>query len=344
MLTEMIPVVVVLILGFIGLFYLLSQKLNQIKADQTDEEAMKILMEWLKEMRGSLDKNLGGVQQSLDKSSEVLNRNLEGTAQAVIDVQKSIQGVQKEVGVMSEIGRSMKALQDLLKAPKLRGNIGEQILGDILAQSLPREHFEMQYAFRSTKRVDAVVRTDEGLIPVDSKFPLENFQAMAAEDSEEKREAIRKIFTRDVKKHIDNIAANYILPNEGTLDFALMYIPSEAIYYEVVVNTPELVRYSQAKRVLPVSPNVFYSYIRAILIGLEGKKIEERAKQILAAIRGLQGDSNKFAEGLSKLTGHITRAKTRADEASVEYHLLQGKIGSLNRIAGEEPDQKKLIE
>jgi len=340
---EILILILVLIAGFIGLGYFLSGRLKNLLGEKKDDDSHKILMEWLKDMRGSLDRNLGNVQDSLDKSNQTLNNRLDGAARAVNDVSKELGKMQKEVGVMSEIGRSMKQLEDFLKAPKLRGNIGEQILGDLLSQMLPRENFSLQYSFKNGQRVDAVLKTDEGLIPVDAKFPLENFTAMAKADSDLLKERYKKDFERDVKKHINDISKSYINPDEKTLDFALMYIPSEAIYYEVVVNSEYLGRYAWEKRVLPVSPNVFYGYIRAILIGLEGKKVEKKAKAILASLRGLQQDGEKFEDTLGKLTRHVTNAKNQADSASTEYNRLQNKISGLNQVAGVK-EKEKLLE
>src|SRR3990167_1644159 len=137
---------------------------------------------------------------------------------------------------------------------------------------------------------------------------------------------------KNVKKHISDISKKYILPSEGTVDFALMYIPSEAIYYEVVVNNPELGKYSWSQRVLPVSPNVFYSYLKAILIGLEGKKVESRAKEILAAIRSIKEDSIKFSDSLRVMTKHISNAKNSADDVTKNFERLDNRIGGLDNI------------
>ncbi len=166
---------------------------------------------------------------------------------------------------------------------------------------------------------------------------------MMQAETEETRNAFRRDFTKDVKKHINDISKKYILPSEGTVDFALMYIPSEAIYYEVVVNNPELGKYSWEKRVLPVSPNVFYSYLKAILIGLEGKKIESRAREILVAIRSIKTDSEKFSDSLRVLTKHITHAKNSADDVNRDFERLANRVESLDSIKGSDK-QPSLLE
>lgn len=242
-----------------------------------DDKSQEVLMKWLEEMRTSVDRNTELTQKRLDSTNKAINERLDNAA-------KVIGAVGKEVGQMSEIGRSMKDLQDFLRSPKLRGNIGEQVLKELLGQFLPKESFHLQYRFRTGEIVDAAIKTESGIIPIDSKFPMENFQNMAKAESEAAKKVYEKDFVKDVKKHIDDIAKKYILPEEGTIDYALMYIPSEPIYYEIMSNQPALSEYSHKKRVLPVSPSTFYAYMRAILMSFEGKKIEERARAILASI------------------------------------------------------------
>jgi len=220
----------------------------------------------------------------------------------------------------------MKELQDFLRSPKLRGNIGEQVLKELLGQFLPKESFYLQYKFRSGEIVDAAIKTESGVIPIDSKFPMENFQNMMKAEADAEKKAFEKEFARDVRRHIDDIAKKYILPEEGTIDYALMYVPSEPVYYEIMSNIPELSDYAHKKRVLPVSPSTFYAYMRAILMSFEGKKIEERARAILGALRGIKGESEKFGEALGVLTKHINNAKNTSDLVNSRYITLNSKI------------------
>ena len=305
-----------------------------MREDQSTKEKDEILTKWLDSMQETMDMRLKNVQEEMHTTTDVLNKRVNQSAQDMnvrLDKAASvISDVQKELGSMSEIGRGMKDLQDFLRSPKLRGNIGEQVLKELLEQMLPADNFVLQYTFKSGDRVDALIRVDEGFISVDSKFPMENFSAMMKSESEATRENFRKEFLNDVRKHVRDISTKYIVPSEGTVDFALMYIPSEAIYYEVVVNNPELGKYAWEKRVLPVSPNVFYSYLKAILIGLEGKKIESRAKEILIAIRSIKEDSTKFSESLRVLTKHITNAKNTVEDVNHDYEKLENRIGTLD--------------
>ena len=314
----------VVVVGFL-VFYRQLQELKEKKEDKSQE----ILMKWLEEMRNSVDKNTDTLEKRLESTNKAINERLDNAA-------KVIGMVGKEVGQMSEIGRSMKDLQDFLRSPKLRGNIGEQVLKELLGQFLPKESFHLQYRFRSGEVVDAAIKTESGIIPIDSKFPLENFKNMHKAETEAERKSFEKEFTRDVKKHIEDIAKKYILPEEGTIDYALMYIPSEPVYYEIMSNIPELSDYSHKRRVLPVSPSTFYAYMRAILMSFEGKKIEEKARAILASLRGIKGDSEKFGDTLRVLTKHINDTKNTSDLVNSRFLSLNSKIERAQALKGKE--------
>ncbi|MEX0617283.1 MAG: DNA recombination protein RmuC [Candidatus Woykebacteria bacterium] len=307
-------------------FFVFFRQLQELK-EKKDDKSQDILMKWLEEMRGSVDKNTETLEKRLEATNRAINERLDNAA-------KVIGMVGKEVGQMSEIGRSMKDLQDFLRSPKLRGNIGEQVLKELLGQFLPKESFHLQYRFRTGDIVDAAIKTESGVIPIDSKFPMENFKQMMKAESEAEKKVFEKEFARDVKKHIDDIAKKYILPEEGTIDYALMYVPSEPVYYEIMSNIPELSEYSHKKRVLPVSPSTFYAYMRAILMSFEGKKIEERARSILAALRGIKGDSEKFGDALRVLTKHINDTKNTSDLVNSRYIALNSKIETAGGLKG----------
>jgi DNA recombination protein RmuC len=319
----------IIVVGFIFFF----RQLQELK-EKKDDKSQEVLMKWLEEMRSSVDKNTDTLQKRLDSTNKAINERLDNAA-------KVIGSVGKEVGQMSEIGRSMKELQDFLRSPKLRGNIGEQVLKELLGQFLPKESFSLQYRFRTGEIVDAVIKTESGIIPIDSKFPMENFKNMAKAETEQEKKVYAKEFARDVKKHIDDIAKKYILPEEGTIDYALMYVPSEPVYYEIMSNIPELSDYSHKKRVLPVSPSTFYAYMRAILMSFEGKKIEERARAILAALRGIKGDSEKFSDALQVLTKHINNAKNTSDLVNSRFISLNSKIDTAQSL---QSTSKKALE
>jgi len=318
---EILIVAALVALGFAVLLYFFNKKFESLRPDEERE----VLLEWLKEMRGSLDKNTETVNKRLFESNKAIGERLDRAA-AVIG------GVQKELGQMSEIGRRMEELQDFLKSPKLRGNLGEQVLADLLSQTIPQDKFFLQYSFRDGQVVDAAITTASGIIPIDSKFPLENFRLLVHAEGEEKKERARKAFVRDVKKHISDIAKKYIRPEEGTTDFALMYIPSEPIAYEILVNHQELSDYAWDKRVGAVSPNQFNYFLRAVLLGFERQQVQERAKEILSSLRSLRDYSAKFGEDLRVMVKHITDAKNKAGEVELGFDRLAGKLDRVQQL------------
>ena len=243
---------------------------------------------------------------------------------------------------MNEIGRGMKELQEFLKSPKLRGNIGEQVLKELLSQMLPKQSFHLQYTFKSGERVDAAIKTSAGIIPIDSKFPMESFRRMTSAKDEAEKKLFEREFERDVKKHIDDIGKKYILTDEGTIDYALMYVPSEAVYYEIV-NNQNLFEYAGDKRVLPVSPTTFYAYMRAILMSFEGQKIEAQAREILSTLRAIQKDYTKVEDNLGILQKHLTNAYNMMSSVFTSFTQLGQKITSTQSL-GEAKKKIKLPE
>ena len=236
-----------------------------------------------------------------------------------------------ELGKVQEVGHNIKEFQEFLRSPKLRGNIGEMVLKELLGQMLPKKTFNLQYSFKSGETVDAAIQTEAGLVPIDSKFPMENFRKMMGAETDKEGDSARKVFVNDVRKHIRAIAGKYILPDEGTIDYALMYIPSEAVYYEIV-NDPDLFDYAGKNKVLPVSPTTFYAYMKAILASFEGQKVEERAKQILAALGAISKDYEKIADSLATLSRHLTNAHNQMNNVNASFNLLGQKLAGTRQL------------
>lgn len=307
-----------LLLAIVGGFIALDRRLRAIQQPREQDPAMMML-----------NQNVQGLQQVLNTSVQNMQQSVTSRLDKAAEAYTL---VSRELGKVQEMGRSMKDLQDFLKSPKLRGNIGEQVMKDLLEQYFPRANFDTQYQFQSGERVDAILKTDKGLIPIDAKFPLENFQRMARAETEDDRLLMQREFIKDVKKHITDIAKKYILPGENTVDFAVMYIPSEAVYYEIVRNDEDLNAFAQQKHVFPVSPNSFFYFIKVIMIGLEGKRVEETAHRILELLRAIQTDATRFGGELDKLTTHVTNAKNTVDRVNTEYAKLAGKIDDVRLL------------
>ncbi len=262
-------------------------------------------------------------------------KTLQGqTTQSFGQIQSSLGRLTEASRHMEEVGKNIASLSDILRAPKFRGEIGELLLGDLLSQILSPEHYKLQYSFRSGDRVDAIIILKVGMVPVDAKFPLESFQRMITSSEEERQKKHKREFTRSVKGHIDNIAQKYILPDEGTFDFALMYIPAENVYYETIIKDEglgeekSLLSYALEKRVIPVSPNSFYAYLQAIALGLKGLQIEKKAQEIMQYLAQIRGDFDRFKDDYDTLGGHIDRARKKYDDASKSLDRFGDKLVS----------------
>lgn len=255
------------------------------------------------------------ITEWLKATNQNVNQSLENATRLMADVQRNL-------GEMSEVGRGIKSLQEFLASPKLRGGLGEEILEQMIGQTFPKNAFHLQYSFKSGNKVDAVLKTDAGLLCIDSKFPSVKY------DTPE--------FTTAVKKHLTDIARKYILPEEGTMDFALMYIPSEATYYEVV-NSRELTKIARDLRVYPVSPNTLYAHLQVLLQSLQGKELETKSKQVFQLLRAIQKDYSKVDENMSVLGRHLNNAYNQMSNVSSSFNLMGQKISQSEMLeSGEE--------
>ena len=317
------PIILVVVVAasliILGLF--INKRLTEISDKQKPSEE---LLEYLKTTNIRLNEQSKSFNDRLDNAARVIGE------------------VQKNIGEMSEIGRGMKDLQEFLRSPKLRGNIGEQVLKELLSQMLPKQSFHLQYTFKSGEKVDAAIKTSAGIIPVDSKFPMENFRKMSSSKDDSEKKLHERQFEKDVRNHIDAISRKYILTDEGTIDYAFMYIPSEAVYYEIV-NNQSLFEYAGDKRVLPVSPTTFYAYMRAILMSFEGQKIEKEAQLILSSLRAIQKDYTKVEDNLSVLQRHLNNAYNIMSNVLTSFTQLGQKITSTRSLGeGVKKEVKKI--
>lgn len=337
-----LSIIFALVVGIASLLYFLNKKFSELKKPDNSDS----LMEWIKSTQSSLDQINKNLNDSLSKSSSNMVRTLQENSRQLNDrldkAASVIKDVGKEVGQMSEIGRSMQELQDFLKSPKLRGNIGEQVLKDLISQMFPKNSFHLQYQFKTGERVDAAIQTDAGILSIDSKFPMENYQKMVKAKTEKEKEDSQKEFIRDVKKHIDAISNKYILPDEGTMDFALMYIPSENVFNELT-NITDVNDYARKARVYPVSPNTLYAHLQTILLSFEGKKIETRSRQILRLLRSLRIDYNKVQDNVGILGKHMNNASSQFSNVSLGLTQLGNKIQSAGSLEEESIQETKQL-
>lgn len=304
----------------------------------------------LNQLMQSVTQQLGQVRQELqsgiassgrlasDAQKEVALR-LQSSTDALVQMSQRIGEVQK---TSQDLSRAAQTLQSVLGGAKTRGTLGEVTLERLLEDALPRSAYEMQYRFASTGAVvDAVVRGGERLLPVDSKFPLEAYRRLAAEG-----DAARREFSTAVRKHADSIAEKYILPDERTLDYALMFVPSEGVYYELLRTEDAkyglLDEYCRSKRVFPVSPNTFYACLSAIAMSLQGQKIEENARHLLANLAGLKKQLDTFGEVYEKLGTHLRHAQQSYEDADSRLSRARNSVEQMSQGVLPEPSAKLL--
>ncbi len=347
-------VIVVFTAFFLALAILLVVILLQLaklkKAQFEDNQS--VLVDWLKDMKGSLDRNtdvldskmaeqksslseeLRSYRSSIENQTKNISDRLETAAKIVTDVQHNL-------GVITDFGKDIKDLSGVLKSPKLRGGLGETFLKQILEAYLPKDLFALQYRFKDGTICDAVIFVQEGIIPIDSKFPAENFQRMIMAD-DISRESIRKEFTRDVKKRIDEIASKYIKPSERTISQAIMYIPSEPIYYEIITNSSEVEEYAKQKGVFMVSPNTIVYMLKVLLVAYKSYEIQKNTGAVLKMLLGLKTEAVKFNDDLDLLDKHLGNASSAMEKTKSNFNKLFGRIENIEALGDVDLDQRPI--
>jgi DNA recombination protein RmuC len=297
-------------------------------------ERLKFLSEQNRELRDSMDNKLSETHRANQAQINNTARMVEGitgqSAKQIADVVAGLTKLEETNKQVVNFSSQLQSLQDILKNPKQRGILGEYFLEETLKNVLPPNSYQMQYAFKDGNIVDAVVFVKEKIIPVDSKFSLENYERIINCTDADEREKLEKLFKQDLKNRIDE-TSKYIKPDENTMDFAFMFIPSEAIYYDLLVNkvgavqvnTKDLIEYAfKDKKVIIVSPTSFLAYLQTVLQGLRALQIEESAKQIMVNVEKLGKHILAFEEYMKKLGGGMM---TVVNQYNTAYKEL-GKI------------------
>jgi len=336
----LITILIVLVLGVLGLLLWLvknNQAEKEIRAGQT--ASINLLQQQLEAIRTSQDSHSQSLQKNLSSSQQDIGKYLQTSLETIGNLNKQMGQLKNASDQMIQLGTDVRSLQDILKNPKLRGQMGEMSLENLLGTILPQKSFSVQHTFKNGKIVDALVKMGDYSVPIDAKFPLPSFQAMIKAENDQQKDKLRRQFQSDVVKHIDKIAANYILPDEGTLDFALMYIPAENIYYETVINYPtdktDIISYALEKKVIAVSPNLLYAYLMTIVMGLKGMQIEKQAGQIRKDLVKLGTDMDSFSSTWEVLGKHLRNAQAQYDDGGAKL----GKFTmGLERIQGQDEE------
>jgi DNA recombination protein RmuC len=325
----------------------LKNELNELKTKQLESQQLsltsqqKLLLDTQNQLGSQLQQMMTLMNQNLNSAQSNITKQLDNSSRIIGDIHTKLGTLEATAKNIQNIGKDISSLQNILQAPKLRGNLGEYLLEELLKQIFPGANYETKYSFKNGTQVDAIIKLGGNIVPVDSKFPLESFQRLVAADNEENKKTFKKEFISSVKKRIDEISDKYINPAEGTFDFAIMYIPAENVFYETIINDSltnkdyELLNYAMAKHVIPVSPNSFYAYLMALVFGLKGLKIEQEAKTILGELSQVQDKFGKFFADYSLVGKHISNALGKFNDSTKNADKLNDQIG---RITGQKSE------
>jgi DNA recombination protein RmuC len=288
----------------------------------------------LEERNAAMDRRLAGIVETMDRRLGELDtkvdRRLASASETSTRIHERLGKLDEATAQINERARDLGKLEQALRPPKARGGFGELLLANLLADTFPAERYSLQHGFRSGERVDAVIRLDRGLVPVDAKFPLDNFQRVVEAESDAERDLYLKQFARDVKGHVDAIAQKYIRPEEGTYEFALMYLPAEAVYYELVCNQlggeSSPLAYAHDRKVIPVSPSTLHAYLLVLVLGLRGLQIEEHAREVMAYVADLNRDFTRFKTDFDLVGKHLGNAQTKYGESERRLSRFETKL------------------
>ncbi|MGB6264463.1 MAG: DNA recombination protein RmuC [Candidatus Acidiferrales bacterium] len=288
----------------------------------------------------SVTQQLGQVRQELQtgiaSSGQITADAQRSVSQQLHSATEAVRQISQQLGAVQKAGddltRASQTMQQVLGGAKSRGTLGEIALERLLEDSLPQINYSLQHRFSTGDIVDAVIRSAERLLPIDSKFPLDSYRRLV-----ETGEESRKEFAQAVRKHADSIASKYILPGDHTLDIALMFVPSETIYYELLMTDDpkagRLDEYCRRKAVIPVSPNTLFSYLNMILMGLRGMQIEENARRLLGSLAGVAKQMDTFSEVFEKLGTHLRHSQQSYEEATSRLVKTQNSLQQMSQGA-----------
>jgi DNA recombination protein RmuC len=318
----------------------LRQELGAIRDDTAGQLAA------LRAETAAHDRQLSTITETLDRRltsiDTKVDRRFEHASETTRQIHEQLGRIGQTNAQMLERASDLARLQEALRPPKARGGFGEHLVANLLADTFPRDKYRLQYTFKSGERVDAVIRLDRALVPVDAKFPLDNFQRLVEADADAQRELHAKHFARDVKQHVDAIAQKYIRPDEGTYEFALMYLPAEAVYYELVCGRlgaeSSPLAYALERRVIPVSPSTLHAYLLVLVLGFKGMQIEEHAREVMTYVAQLGRDFARFRDDFDVVGKHLGNAQARYADAEKRLD----KFGLRLERAGESETQQEL--
>ena len=340
MLEIIATITLILLLGLLVVSGMLIQSISAARREAAAQGAtVTQLAAQLEQVRSRQDVLSQTLDSKLSSGQEHLNRYLSDSGRTLGELKEQIGKLKSDSERLLQLGADVRSLQHILTAPKLRGQLGEHSLAGLLQTILPSGGYRLQHGFRSGRVVDALITLPDYSVSVDAKFPLPSFEKMAAAQTDDEKQRLRRQFQNDVIKHIDKIAADYICPEEGTLDFALMYIPAENVYYETVIrydsDRTDLLEHALAKKVIPVSPNLLYAYLMTIVMGLHGLQIEQEAAAIRVKLQELAKGLSAFQSNWDTLGRHLRNAQSQYDEGHKRLTQFSTQLELLDR---QQPD------
>ena len=301
--------------------------------------AAAILQQQLENLKTSQDNSAADIRKSMQDNQSSLNENLQSSQKVLGQLHSQIGQLQGTNKQMIQVSSEVRRLHDILGSPKTRGQLGEWSLENMLSQVLPSSSYKLQHPFKDGKIVDALVQMPDYAVSVDAKFPLPSFEKILNAETDEQKIKERRVYLRDVAAHVDKIADCYIRPAEGTLDFALMYIPAENVYYETIVSYPgdvkNILQYALEKKVIPVSPNLLYAYLMTIVMGLHGLQIEKQAAEIRQNLKRLVDDFSRFSGNWEILGKHLRNAQSQYEEGDSKLNKFNLQLQQI-----QETDQR----
>lgn len=336
---ELLFLLLGLVVGGIALWFFMRRPTGGAQPDDFSS-LQRHITDRLDRVTEQLDKRLRENVHAMNESKSFLTDRVGTAERAVREVHASLGKMEQATTALQRTNDEITAFQQMLKSPKVRGSFGEVLLGNLLAEVLPNERYETQFTMPSTGEIaDAIIRLQDGyIVAIDAKFPLSNYEAYSNEQDVDRRIILRKLFIRDIKKHISDISRKYISPQEKTLDYAFMYIPLEGVYYETMVHDPageSLWEFCLQQKVIPVSPNSFLAYLQTVLVGLRGLKVQQQTKEILQSLGQLRRDFGQFSEDFSMVGKHLNNAKNRFDDSARRLDKFSNRLEQIESTSPE---------
>jgi len=322
----------------------LKNELNELKTRQLESQQLsltsqqKLLLDTQNQLGSQLQQMMTMMGQNLNTTQSNITKQLENSNRIIGDIHTKLGTLETTAKNIQDIGKDISSLQNILQAPKLRGNLGEYLLKDMLKQVFPEGNYIMEHKFKDGTRVDAVIKLGGSLVPIDSKFTLESLQGYLATENDNERKAFKKKFAKSVKDRIDE-THKYIKPDEGTYNFAMMYIPAENVFYEAIIDDSrttedekyEIFNYALKQRVILVSPNSFFAYIMVLAFGLEGLKIEQKTKAVLEGVYQTQIQFEKFRKEYGVVGSHLNDAVNKYSQSTKSAEKLSDQMSNITK-------------